>query len=172
VNVRSVAWTDFEGLYALRQNRYDRIEVDPDYGMVSQPSRPTPADFALWFGQLHHEILDGKSVASIAEIDGRLVGACTIRPEGPHVETQHIGILGIEVLEGFLDRGVGSALLGHALDGCRGRFEEVHLAVIPVNERARHLYERHGFELYGTAPRSFRRGSTYHDFLLMRKRIG
>jgi ribosomal protein S18 acetylase RimI-like enzyme len=171
LNIRPVLWADFEGLYALRMNRYDQIAANPDYGMISSPSRPTPGEFATWFGELHRGLLEGRAVCSVALDHGRLVGACSVRPEGNHPETRHVGVLGVEVLAGFQGHGVGSALVTHALEGCRGRFEEVQLSVIPANARARRLYERLGFEVYGTAPRAFQRAGTYHDFVLMRRRI-
>jgi ribosomal protein S18 acetylase RimI-like enzyme len=171
VTVRSLAWADFEGLYALRMRRYDQIAEQPDFGMFSNPKRPTESEFAVAFGELHRDLLEGRGVCSVAEETGRIVGACSVRPRGPHLETRHVGNLGIEVLPEFRDRGLGAALLRHALAACRGRFEEVHLEVIPENPRARHLYEKLGFELYGTAPRGFQRGGAYRDFLLMRKRV-
>jgi ribosomal protein S18 acetylase RimI-like enzyme len=171
VQVRAVGWTDFDGLLALRLHRYDQIARDPGYGMVSNPTRPTPGEFAVWFGQLHRELLEGHAVCSVAEEDGRLLGMCSVRAEGTAVETRHVGILGIEVHAGSRGQGVGSALLRHALDDCRGRFEEVRLSVIPANRTARRLYEKLGFEVYGTAPRAFQRNGTYHDFVLMRRRI-
>ncbi len=171
MEVRSVGWQDFEGLYALRRDRYEQIALDPNYGMVSLPKPPTRPELATWFGELHRALLEEQAVASVAQDGAVLVGLCTIRPNGAHVETRHVGILGLEVLAGHRGKGVGSALLGHALAACPGRFAEVQLSVLPVNERARRLYARHGFELFGTAPRAFQRGGTYHDFLLMRKRI-
>jgi ribosomal protein S18 acetylase RimI-like enzyme len=171
MQVRGVGWMDYDGLYALRLNRYDEIAKNPNYGMVSNPSAPTPGEFAVWFAELHRAILENKGVCSVAEEAGRMVGMCSVRSEGSHVETRHIGVLGIEVLAGFLGRGVGSALLPHALEGCRGRFEEVHLSVIPENQSAYRLYRKCGFEDYGTSPRTFQRGGTYHDFILMRKQI-
>ncbi len=166
-----MVWADFDGVLAVRLARYDQVARDPNYGMVSNPVRPTPAEVAAWFGDLHRGMLDGRAVASVAEEAGRVVGLCTVRPEGSHVETRHVGVLGLEILDGFRGRGIGSKLLAHALDGCCGLFEEVHLAVLPVNTVAQRLYERQGFEVYGTAPRSFFRAGVYHDFLLMRKRI-
>jgi RimJ/RimL family protein N-acetyltransferase len=171
VAVRGVGWDDFDGLFALRLSRYDEIDRDPNYGMVSLAARPTVGEFSAWFGELHKALLEGRAICSVVEEDGRVVGMCSVRADSPHVETRHVGTLGIEILAPYRGRGLGAALLSHALEACRGRFEEVHLAVIPVNEGARRLYERMGFEVYGTAPRAFRRGSTYHDFVLMRKRI-
>lgn len=171
MTIRAVAWTDFEGLYALRLHRYDQIEADPEYGMVSNQSRPTLGEFASWFGELHRAILEGRGVCSIAAENGRIIGMCSVRAEGGHVETRHVGSLGIEMLADHRGLGIGSALLAHTLEACRGRFEEVHLAVLPVNQRARRLYEKAGFEVYGTAPRAFQRAGKYHDFVLMRKRV-
>jgi len=162
---------DYDGLFALRLNRYEEIAKDPNYGMVSNPSAPTPGEFAVWFGELHRGVLESKAVCSVAEDGGRIVGMCSVRAEGTHLETLHVGILGIEIFAGFLWRGIGSALLPHALEGCRGRFEEVHLAVIPENQGAYRLYRRLGFEEYGRSPRAFQRRGTYHDFILMRKQI-
>jgi ribosomal protein S18 acetylase RimI-like enzyme len=172
VEVRGVEWRDFEGVYALRLNRYDEIARDPEYGMVSNASRPTPGEFATWFGELQRALLDRKAVCSVALREGHLVGMCSVRTEGSAIETAHVGVLGIEVMAAHRGSGVGSVLLPHALAACVGRFEEVHLSVIPVNEQAHRLYERFGFETYGRAPRVFRRAGRYHDFILMRKRIG
>jgi ribosomal protein S18 acetylase RimI-like enzyme len=171
MSVRSVGWGDYDGLYALRLNRYEAIANDPNYGMVSNPTAPTPSEFAVWFGELHSGVLAGKAVCSVGEEGGRLVGMCSVRAEGSHLETRHVGILGIEVLRGFEGRGFGTEILSHALESCRGRFEEVHLSVIPENEGAQRLYQKHGFEVCGRYPRAFQRGGVYHDFVLMRKQI-
>ncbi len=169
--VREVGWTDFEGLFALRLNRYDEIARDPDYGMVSYPDRPTSGEFATWFGELQSAVIGGTAVCSVAIREGQLVGMCSVRREGRAVETAHVGVLGIEVLRAARGTGVGRPLLAHALAAVPGRFEEVHLSVLPVNERARRLYESAGFETFGVAPRAFQRGGRYHDFILMRRRF-
>lgn len=171
MTVRAVAWTDFEGICALRRGRYDEIAKDPNYGMVSNSSKPTVAELASWFGEVHRGVMEGKRVCSVAEEDGRIVGMASVTAEGTSVETRHVGVLGIEVLAGHHGRGVGSELLAHVLEGCRGKFDSVDLAVIPANARAERLYRKFGFEEYGRRPRAFQRGGTYHDFILMRKSI-
>jgi ribosomal protein S18 acetylase RimI-like enzyme len=165
--VRAVTWSDFEGVAAFRLHRYDQIDEDPDYGMVSNPSRPSPGELASWFGELHRAVLEGRAVCSVAVEDGTVVGLCSVRPEGNARETRHVGVLGVEVRDGYRGRGIGEALVRHALAACRGRFEEIYLSVLPVNDRAQRLYRRLGFRVYGTAPRAFRRGGRYHDFVLM-----
>jgi ribosomal protein S18 acetylase RimI-like enzyme len=64
----------------------------------------------------------------------------------------------LAVAPGFDGRGIGSALLAFADDWARRHHcRHVTLAVFPGNERARALYERHGF---GT------------ELLRMAKRVG
>jgi ribosomal protein S18 acetylase RimI-like enzyme len=171
VSIRPVRWNDFEGLYELRINRYDQIARDPNYGMISEPFKPTPGEFASWFGELHRAILEGRKVCSVAEEEGRIVAMASVSGERNGVESRHIGTLGVEVLPDYQGRGIGRAVLVHVLEACRGRFEMVDLSVIPVNERAARLYRQLGFEVYGTKPRAFQRNGAYHDLVLMRKFI-
>ncbi len=171
MEIRELAWRDFEGLYALRTNRYDEIEKDPAYGMGTLSSRPTLGEFAQWFGDLHKSLLDGAGVCSVAEEHGKIVGMARIGRDGEALETKHVGILSIEVLPGFRGQGIGTALLEHALNNCRGRFELVRLETLPENTAGQRLYRKFGFEAYGRLPRAFYRAGAYHDFILMRRVI-
>jgi RimJ/RimL family protein N-acetyltransferase len=49
------------------------------------------------------------------------------------------------------------------LDHARGQVEQVMLSVITENERARHFYEKMGFEPYGLERRALRIGDRYYD---------
>ena len=104
MDVRPVAWGDFEGVAALRLHRYDQIDQDPTYGMVSNATRPTLGEIASWFGELHRAILERRAVCSVADVGGSIVGLCTVRPDGQHRETRHVGVLGLEVREDHRQR--------------------------------------------------------------------
>lgn len=171
MDIRELARHDLEGLYALRTNRYDEIEKDPAYGMGTLPSRPTLDDFAGWFANLHKSVRDGTGVCSVADENGRIVGMARIGREREALETKHVGILSIEVLPGFRGRGIGSALLEHALGHCPGRFEIVKLETLPENVAGQRLYQKFGFEVHGRLPRAFYRAGAYHDFILMHRVI-
>ena len=121
METREPAWSDFEGVYALRTHRYEEIETDPAYGMGTVDRPPTRGDFAVWFGHLQQSLLDGTGVCVVAEESGRIVGFAWIRRKDEARETRHLGDLTIEVLPGFRGRGIGSALLEHALRRCPGR---------------------------------------------------
>ncbi|EQD53782.1 GCN5-related N-acetyltransferase domain protein, partial [mine drainage metagenome] len=96
---------------------------------------------------------------------GRVAGSCTVAPVGGlrRGESGHVGELGILVGAAYRGRGVGTALLRHALDGAVGRFEQVRLMVFATNDRAKRLYLREGFVPCGRFPRAVKRDGRYGD---------
>ncbi len=167
--VRELRRDDVVGVQALRLHRYREIETDPAYGMGTLASPPTPEQFAVWFHALYRSVGGGTGVCAIAEEDGRIVGMARIGLESEALETRHVGVLSIEVLPDFRGRGIGTALLGRALEDCRGRFEIVKLEVLPENAAGQRLYRKLGFVEHGRLPRGFQRGGAYHDFVLMHR---
>jgi GNAT superfamily N-acetyltransferase len=64
-------------------------------------------------------------------------------------------------------RGVGKAIVEALIQEAQGFVRSLHLTLVANNERARLLYERCGFTIYGREPQSVRQGDTYVDELLM-----
>ncbi|PSO08587.1 hypothetical protein B9Q04_04800 [Candidatus Marsarchaeota G2 archaeon BE_D] len=122
---------------------------------------------AKWFADLYASILDGDCVAYVAVVDGSLVGLCEVCRRSKKSELSHIGVLGVSVKKGYRGMGIGEALIIRTLDGCRGKFEAVTLAVFSNNTSAKRLYEKLGFKLYGKLPRGIKRGGEYVDEELM-----
>ena len=62
-------------------------------------------------------------------------------------------------------RGIGAALLRHAIDDARRQpgLEHLVLTVTETNVAARVLYEKFGFRSFGIEPRAIRVGDTYFD---------
>ncbi len=139
--------------------------------MSTRDPPPGRAQFAEWFADLLEAVRDGTGIASVAVEDGRIAGLAYIRREDESLETRHVGVLSIEVLPELRGRGIGSALLEHALGRCPGRFELVKLEVLPGNEAGQRLYRKFGFQEHGRLPRGFYRAGTYHDFILMHRTI-
>jgi len=163
--VRSVRWSDFDHTREIYYGLYDERDRGEPIGITLFENRPSLADEVDWFARQYHRVLAGDAVMSVAEVDGRVVGNCVIGRSGPNASSEmgHVGVLGILVDPAFRGKGVGSALLRHALDACRGKFEVVRLSVFSVNEKAQKLYRRFGFEVCGHVPRAVRRGTTYFD---------
>lgn len=171
MNVRDLQWDDFEGVVALYYTRYDEVATNPQLGVFTMESRPSLGEEATFFGTVWKKILSGDMVASVAEDDGVVVGICTVSRQG-HREDRHVASLGIAISPGHRGRGIGTALMQHALSKCEDRFEIVTLAVIAGNEPAIRLYRRLGFVERGRVPRTFRRDGVDHDEILMSKELG
>jgi len=105
----------------------------------------------------------------VAELDGVIMGSAGLFPIGTGARTRHNAMFGIAVHPDVQGCGVGDALLGaivtHA-DGWLG-LQRVELDVFVDNDRARVLYERHGFVLEGRARMTAMRRGTYVDSFAM-----
>jgi ribosomal protein S18 acetylase RimI-like enzyme len=100
-----------------------------------------------------------------------LLGSIGSEPMGiarlsiPTFATQrHKGTLtGMYVRAAARGSGLGSALVEAVVERARGRVILIELSVVTTNQRARRLYIRHGFEVYGVDPCGFKHGDRYFD---------
>lgn len=103
----------------------------------------------------------------VALLDDVCVGWCDII-EKPREALKHGGVLGVGVAAAHREHGIGSALIERTLSDARGKgFTRVELTVRVDNRRARHLYEKFGFEVEGLCRRHMRVRDTYYDSYLM-----
>ena len=167
VRFRGLSWNDFPDWVALYYSRFDEIEHNPDLGVYLRERKPTIGEEATIFAGVYRGVEQGRTVVSVAELDGRVVGVCSVHQRGTHLEDRHLGSLAIAVHPDDRGHGIGRGLLGHALEACRGRFLEVQLSVVAHNDRAIRLYLDAGFEVCGRWPRAFRRGARTLDEILM-----
>jgi ribosomal protein S18 acetylase RimI-like enzyme len=80
------------------------------------------------------------------------------------VTERHKGELtGMYVRTAAEGSGLASALVDAVIARALGRVILVELSVITTNDRARRLYARHGFEIYGVDPCALKHGDRYLD---------
>jgi ribosomal protein S18 acetylase RimI-like enzyme len=91
-----------------------------------------------------------RGVQQVLALDAaRVVGWCDVSPQ-PLEGFRHSGDLGMGVLDGYRERGLGGRLLEAALAGAReGGLARVGLEVYASNSRALALYRRFGFAQEG-----------------------
>jgi RimJ/RimL family protein N-acetyltransferase len=88
----------------------------------------------------------------VAEVDGRIVAELGV------YLVHGRGDIGMEILEGFREQGIGSAMMERAIEWARSRgFAKLSLEVWPHNARAIALYEKFGFEQEGYHPKQWLR---------------
>lgn len=95
----------------------------------------------------------------------RLVGAVTCDHDA-RIKVQHIGhVTGMMVHADEQGRGVGRALINALIEraGADADLHQLTLNVTAGNAVAERLYERSGFERYGTLPRAIRVGGKFLD---------
>jgi RimJ/RimL family protein N-acetyltransferase len=98
---------------------------------------------------------------------GEVVGRLSVARD-PHPASAHVADLGLMVDAAWRRRGVGTGLLGQAVEWARARgVEKLELHVFPHNEGALALYEAFGFEREGYRKRHYRRPDGYVDAILM-----
>jgi RimJ/RimL family protein N-acetyltransferase len=103
----------------------------------------------------------------VAEVDGRVIGACDISPRQATGFT-HVGVLGMFLLPEWRARGIGRQLLEACLSAARSAgLERIELEVFADNEAAIQLYEAQGFVREGRKVHGRKFEGRYQDVLLM-----
>jgi phosphoglycolate phosphatase len=99
----------------------------------------------------------------VAKDNGKIIGDCNI--DALPRRFSHRGELGIAVIHDYCNRGVGSALIKKALDAAKNilHLEIITLEVKSDNYAAIHVYEKFGFEKFGTYKKFFKKGNDYFD---------
>ncbi len=129
--------------------------------------------------------------SSVADIEADGLADCQRRLVSPHVrivgvfdnntligiggitreardKLEHKALLwGMFVASEAAGKGVGRAIVDALVAEAHGFVRSLHLTLVANNDRARMLYERCGFTVYGREPQSVRQGDAFVDELLM-----
>ena len=159
--IRNTKWEDFHDLVRNFYSYYDEVKKDPTFTLTLMEKKPTLQEEAVWFASVYKSILDKERIMLVAEVDGKVVGACEVSRGGS--QQGHVGILGIAVKKEYRSMGVGQALIKGILKKSEKKFEIVVLQVFAKNSRAKHVYEKLGFKMYATLKNGIKRNGKYFD---------
>jgi RimJ/RimL family protein N-acetyltransferase len=97
----------------------------------------------------------------------QVVGWCDVVPH-QHTGTEHVGSLGMGVIESYRGQGIGTRLIEATLVRALARgMTRIELEVYSSNTRAIQLYEKFGFEREGTKRRARCVDDHWDDFVIM-----
>jgi RimJ/RimL family protein N-acetyltransferase len=146
---------------AYRELRLEGFTLHP------RQFRVAPADERHLSLEAVGERLEGAFVAGGFDPGGLVGVAGLTRFDG--AKLRHRGLLwGMYLRERGRGRGLADELMRMLLDEARSQgIEQVILTVAAENDRARRLYQRWGFAVYGIEPRAIRVDDDYLDEALM-----
>ncbi|MNH90156.1 N-acyltransferase YncA [compost metagenome] len=103
----------------------------------------------------------------VAVVNGKVVGWCDVR-RGSRDAESHCGTLGMGIIPGYRDRGIGRRLITVVLDAARAAgMHRIELNARVENERAIALYEKVGFQHEGIARHAVKIDGRYFDSVKM-----
>lgn len=149
---------------AYRTLRIEGLTLSPSsFGssLAEEADRPASA----WADRLDQGFVFGLIEA------GALVGIAGFYCETMR-NTKHRGhVVGVYLAPSARGRGGSDLLIAAVIAEARNHVLQLHLAVTQDNHRARRLYERHGFVIYGEDPRGLKVDGVFYDDYLMVLRL-
>ncbi|MCO7175337.1 GNAT family N-acetyltransferase [Sporolactobacillus kofuensis] len=138
--------------------------------MVTADTEPvTVQDRLPWF-EAHQE--DQRRPLWVAEIDGTLCGWLSLSNFYGRPAYQSTVEISIYLDERFRGMGIGSGFVRYALEHCKALGINTVLAFIfGQNTPSLHLFERFGFERWGTCPRVAVLDGIERDLVIMGHRV-
>lgn len=109
----------------------------------------------------------------IAEIQGKHIGNCSLMRVGGFRRYRHRCEIAIALYQEYCGLGIGKAMLEMLLDIAKQvGYEQAELEVIANNKSAIALYEKLGFQKYGTFPNNMKYADgSYGDAYWMMKKL-
>lgn len=108
----------------------------------------------------------------VAFMDGKHIGNCSLMSIAPYKRYSHRCEIAIALYKEYCGCGIGKVMLQIVLDLAKKvGYEQAELEVMTENKDAIYLYEKLGFEKYGTFPDNmkFADGSYIDAFWMMKK---
>jgi ribosomal protein S18 acetylase RimI-like enzyme len=107
----------------------------------------------------------------VAFIEKQPVGIIVLGIESM-LKKQHQGIIwGMYVKPQYQRQNIASALIDRAIEHAKSCVEQLHLDCVTTNDAAIKMYEKYGFNIYGTEPQSLKINNNFFDTYLMVKKL-
>ena len=108
-------------------------------------------DRVTWFAEHHPE----QHPIFVAEVDGQVAGWCSLSPYRPgRAALRFTAEISYYISSAFHRRGIGAALVEHALAACPAlQIRHLFAIVLEGNQASLKLLEKMGFEQWGYLPR-------------------
>lgn len=121
---------------------------------------------AVWV----QEMEKGNLVWIVSYHSDKLISSASITRETRR--SKHVGTIALSVKKGFREEGIGSKMLDLLEEaGRKMNLRMLELTVFANNDRARHVYQKHGYKEVGAIPEKILYKGKYIDEVIMFKRL-
>ena len=127
-------------------------------------------DEIKWFNDILDGIQKRNYVYLLAEHEGSIIGACTVRRQKEETY-HHVGIYDIVVKKEYWGEGIGNLLTKLILKQAKNKLKLkiIRLILYSGNTPAQKLYEKYGFRVAGKIPKGVLHGRKYMDEIIYYK---
>jgi len=164
VTLRAPRWSDLDDMLEFINSL---VEEGAEIQNKTKVTREGEID---WLARHLSAIEKDKKIAIAAEVDGRFAGQVEVRPESGY--SQHVGVLGIALRNGYRDIGIGTEMMKEAeTQAKRLGLKILRLECYATNSRARHVYEKVGYQVVGCVPKANFKDGVYIDSIVMAREL-
>lgn len=106
-------------------------------------------------------------------INNELAGSAGISCAGNNIKNKHRAVFGVSIIEKYWNNGIGNWLLREVIEQARQMgYEQIELGVFSDNEKAKDLYKKYDFEVWGNMKNAYKlKDGTYRDEIIMGRMI-
>jgi ribosomal protein S18 acetylase RimI-like enzyme len=157
MHIRLLTEHDWQTWKALRLEALKNV---PEAFYSSYEEESTLAD------EVFREILQNNAI--FGAFDGDMLIGCMAMGIFAGFKRKHQGVVwSTYVKPQYRGKKVGDALLEAVINHAKTTVKQLQLSAHTENQSALRLYQRHGFEVYGTEPRAIKIGDRFYDECLM-----
>lgn len=143
-----------------KQLRLEALQVSPENFRSSYEEESNWSD-----AQFQNSLLELDVFAAF--VDGE-IAACATFNILELLKTKHRGMIrGLYTKPKFRGNGIAKALMEVVIAHAKERVVQLHLNCVVNNNSALGLYQKYGFRIYGTEPRTLKSGDEYLDEHMM-----
>lgn len=108
-----------------------------------------------------------------AFVNNELVGNAGINCVRNNIKLKHRAVFGISIKEKYWNNGIGNVLIKEVIEQAKHMsYEQIELGVFSDNEKAKKLYRKYSFEVWGNIKNAFRlKDGTYRDEIIMGREL-
>jgi RimJ/RimL family protein N-acetyltransferase len=162
VILRTPKWEDIDDLLVLINSL---IDEKADIWMREAVTRNEQID---WLSKRLAAIEKGQVIQIVAEVNNHVIANTDVTMKTG--QRSHVGEIGIIILQGYRDIGIGTEMLKQLITQAQKRSLKIlTMGVFSTNTRAKHVYEKLGFRECGRIPGEIFKNGQYVDHITMVK---